>query len=64
MLSNIVFEVVVKIPDDTQIKQVIANHKFIKKKKKTLNVEAIFILPEGFQLALLNRIPSEFLKKR
>ncbi len=37
---NIVFEVVVKIPYDTQIKQVIANGK-----KRTLNVEVSFFYP-------------------
>jgi apocytochrome f len=58
ILPDIVFEVVVKIPYDTQIKQVIVHGK-----KRALNVRAILILPKGFQLALSNRIPPE-IKKR
>jgi apocytochrome f len=52
VLSNTVFEAVVKIPYDTQIKQVLANGK-----KGALNVGAVLILPEGFQLAPPDRIP-------
>jgi len=49
-----VFEAVVKIPYDTQIKQVLANGK-----KGALNVGAVLILPKGFQLAPPDRIPPE-----
>ncbi|KAH9530603.1 hypothetical protein CY35_20G011700 [Sphagnum magellanicum] len=54
VLPDTVFEVVVKIPYDTQIKQVLANGK-----KGALNVGAVLILPEGFQLAPPDRIPPE-----
>ncbi|KAH9556024.1 hypothetical protein CY35_07G003400 [Sphagnum magellanicum] len=54
VLPNTVFEDVVKIPYDTQIKQVLANGK-----KGALNVGAVLILPEGFQLAPPDRIPPE-----
>jgi apocytochrome f len=59
VLLDIVFEVVVKIPYDTQIKQVIVNGK-----KRALNVGAILILPEGFQLALLIVFLLNFKKRR
>lgn len=55
---NTVFEVVVKIPYDQQVKQVLANGK-----KGDLNVGAVLILPEGFQLAPADRIPEEMKKK-
>ncbi len=42
----------------TKKKQVIANGK-----KRALNVGMILILPEGFQLALLDRIPPEVKKE-
>nr|YP_009427225.1 cytochrome f [Onoclea sensibilis]ASU95904.1 cytochrome f [Onoclea sensibilis] len=58
VLPNTVFEAVVKIPYDTQIKQVLANGK-----KGGLNVGAVLILPEGFALAPSNRIPAEMKKK-
>nr|WVH13695.1 cytochrome f [Tectaria coadunata] len=54
VLPDTVFEAVVKIPYDTQIKQVLANGK-----KGGLNVGAVLILPEGFELAPPNRIPAE-----
>ena len=54
VLPNTVFEAVVKIPYDTQIKQVLANGK-----KGNLNVGAVLILPEGFQLAPEDRISPE-----
>nr|AND47824.1 apocytochrome f of cytochrome b6/f complex [Sphagnum strictum] len=54
VLPDTVFEAVVKIPYDTQIKQVLANGK-----KGALNVGAVLILPEGFQLAPPDRIPPE-----
>nr|YP_009549025.1 cytochrome f [Calciphilopteris ludens]AYW16000.1 cytochrome f [Calciphilopteris ludens] len=53
-----VFEAIVKIPYDTWIKQVLANGK-----KGGLNVGAVLILPEGFELAPPNRIPSQIKDK-
>lgn len=58
VLPNTVFEAVVKIPYDTQIKQVLANGK-----KGALNVGAVLILPEGFELAPAERIPPEMKEK-
>lgn len=58
VLPDTVFEAVVKIPYDTQIKQVLANGK-----KGGLNVGAVLILPEGFQLAPADRIPPEIQEK-
>lgn len=58
VLPNTVFEAVVKIPYDTQIKQVLANGK-----KGNLNVGAVLILPEGFQLAPDERISPELKEK-
>lgn len=58
VLPNTVFEAVVKIPYDKQIKQVVANGK-----KGDLNVGAIMILPEGFELAPPDRIPEEMKSK-
>ncbi|QHO46263.1 Cytochrome f [Arachis hypogaea] len=46
VLPDTVFEAVVRIPYDMQIKQVLANGK-----KGALNVGAVLILPEGFELA-------------
>nr|YP_010716136.1 cytochrome f [Crepidomanes latealatum]WDE75871.1 cytochrome f [Crepidomanes latealatum] len=54
VLPNTVFEAVVKIPYDMQIKQVLANGK-----RGGLNVGAVLILPEGFELAPSDRIPPE-----
>nr|YP_009548331.1 cytochrome f [Bommeria hispida]AYW15152.1 cytochrome f [Bommeria hispida] len=54
VLPDTVFEAIVKIPYDTWIKQVLANGK-----KGGLNVGAVLILPEGFELAPFNRIPNE-----
>jgi len=53
VLPNSVFEAVVKIPYDQQIKQVIA-----KGEKGALNVGAVLILPEGFKIA-----PKELLSE-
>jgi apocytochrome f len=50
VLPNTVFEAVVKIPYDLQVKQVLANGK-----KGGLNVGAVLILPEGFELAPVDR---------
>nr|YP_010447332.1 cytochrome f [Halimeda opuntia]UTN43252.1 cytochrome f [Halimeda opuntia] len=58
VLPDTVFEAVVKIPYDQQIEQVLGNGK-----KGPLNVGAVLILPEGFQLAPKDRISPE-LKKR
>lgn len=58
VLPNTVFEAVVKIPYDQQIQQVLGNGK-----KGPLNVGAVLILPEGFQLAPQNRISPEFKKR-
>jgi len=58
VLPDTVFEAVVKIPYDQQIKQVGANGK-----KAELNVGAVLILPEGFELAPSDRIPEEMKKK-
>ncbi|CAI0558555.1 unnamed protein product, partial [Linum tenue] len=46
ILPDTVFEAVVRIPYDMQVKQVLANGK-----KGALNVGAVLILPEGFELA-------------
>lgn len=58
VLPDTVFEAVVKIPYDQQVKQVLANGK-----KGDLNVGAVLVLPEGFELAPRDRISPE-LKKR
>jgi apocytochrome f len=54
VLPDTVFEAVVKIPYDKQIKQVGANGK-----KSDLNVGAVLMLPEGFEIAPPDRIPEE-----
>ncbi len=51
VLPDTVFEAVVRIPYDMQVKQVLANGK-----KGGLNVGAVLILPEGFELAPPDRI--------
>jgi len=58
VLPNTVFEAVVKIPYDSQVKQVLANGK-----KGSLNVGAVLISPDGFQLAPSNRISPEMKEK-
>nr|YP_010969993.1 cytochrome f [Taenitis blechnoides]WNR49206.1 cytochrome f [Taenitis blechnoides] len=58
VLPDTVFEAIVKIPYDTQIKQVLANGK-----KGGLNVGAVLILPEGFELAPSNRLSTEMKEK-
>ena len=58
VLPDTVFEAVVKIPYDQQVKQVLANGK-----KGDLNVGVVLVLPEGFELAPRDRISPE-LKKR
>jgi len=54
VLPDSVFEAVVKIPYDQQMKQVLGNGK-----KGGLNVGAILILPEGFQIAPPERLNEE-----
>ena len=58
VLPNTVFEAVVKIPYNHQVKQVLGNGK-----KGDLNVGAVLILPEGFSLAPTDRIPPELKEK-
>ena len=52
------FEAVVKIPYDQQVKQVLGNGK-----KGGLNVGAVLILPEGFQVAPPERMSAETKEK-
>lgn len=54
VLPDTVFEAVVKIPYDLKVKQVLGNGK-----KGGLNVGAVLILPEGFQVAPAERISDE-----
>lgn len=49
-----VFEAVVKVPYESQLKQVLANGK-----RGDLNAGAVLILPEGFRLAPADRITEE-----
>ncbi|KAM0062871.1 putative cytochrome f [Helianthus debilis subsp. tardiflorus] len=58
VLPDTVFEAVVRIPYDTQLKQVLANGK-----KGGLNVGVVLILPEGFELAHPDRISPEIKEK-
>ena len=58
VLPNTVFEAVVKIPYDQQVKQVLGNGK-----KGPLNVGAVLILPDGFEVAPSDRIPEEMKNK-
>nr|APW82644.1 cytochrome f [Citrullus lanatus] len=58
VLPDTVFEAVVRIPYDMQLKQVLANGK-----KGGLNVGAVLILPEGFELAPPDRISPEIKEK-
>nr|WOC91958.1 cytochrome f [Utricularia pubescens] len=58
VLPNTIFEAVVRIPYDKQVKQVLANGK-----KGGLNVGAVLILPEGFELAPSDRISPEMKEK-
>ena len=51
-------EAIVRIPYDMQVKQVLANGK-----KGALNVGAVLILPEGFELAPPDRISPEIKEK-
>ncbi|KAL8523772.1 hypothetical protein ACS0TY_013659 [Phlomoides rotata] len=58
VLLDTVFEAVVRIPYDKHVKQVLANGK-----KGGLNVGAVLILPEGFELAPPDRISPEMKEK-
>ncbi|XAR73184.1 hypothetical protein NMG60_11007069 [Bertholletia excelsa] len=58
VLPDIVFEAVVRIIYDMQLKQVLANGK-----KGALNVGAVLILPEGFELAPTERISPQMKEK-
>ena len=58
VLPNSVFEVEIKVPYDTSLKQVGANGK-----KADINVGGILILPKGFKLAAKNQIPAEVKEK-
>lgn len=58
VLPDTVFETVVRIPYDQQVKQVLGNGK-----PGDLNVGAILILPDNFQLAPPDRIPTEIKKQ-
>jgi apocytochrome f len=53
VLPNMVFEAVVHIPYDQQVKQVLRNGKLGR-----LNVGAVLILPDNFQIATPDRIPN------
>merc|ERR1711976_398584 len=54
VLPNIIFEATVNIPYDQQVKQVLRNGK-----SGELNVGAVLILPDGFQLASPERIDAQ-----
>lgn len=58
VLPNTVFEAVVKIPLDNQVKQVLGNGK-----QGGLNVGAVIVLPEGFKLAPSDRLTDELKEK-
>jgi apocytochrome f len=58
VLPNSVFEAVVEIPYDKDMKQVLGNGK-----KGALNVGAVLVLPEGFEIAPPDRIPNELKEK-
>jgi len=58
VLPDTVFEAVVKIPYDQQVKQVLGNGK-----KGALNVGAVLILPDGFSVAPPERISEEMKTK-
>ncbi|KAB2040564.1 hypothetical protein ES319_D02G092700v1, partial [Gossypium barbadense] len=58
VLPDTVFEAIVRIPYDMQLKQVLANGK-----KGALNVGAVLILPERFELAPPDRISPEMKEK-
>ena len=59
VLPDTIFEAVVSVPYDTSVRQVGADGK----KKATLNVGAVLILPEGFKLAPKERLSDEIKAK-
>jgi apocytochrome f len=58
VLPDTVFEASVSIPYDTSVRQIVASGA-----KGTLNVGAVLILPEGFQLAPKDRLSDEIKAK-
>nr|YP_009314949.1 Apocytochrome f [Scinaia undulata]SCW23404.1 Apocytochrome f [Scinaia undulata] len=58
VLPNTVFEAIVKIPYDSQSKQILGNGN-----KGPLNVGAVVILPKGFKLAPSNMMSEEMKSK-
>jgi len=58
VLPDSVFEAVVDIPYDKDVKQVLGNGK-----KGPLNVGAVLVLPDGFTIAPPERIPAEMKEK-
>jgi apocytochrome f len=58
VLPDSVFEAIVKIPYDKNVKQIQGNGKL-----GSLNVGAVVVLPEGFKLAPNNRITKEIKEK-
>ncbi len=58
VFPNTVFETVVKIPYDVSVKQVLGNGK-----TGGLNVGAVVVFPEGFELAPADKIPTELKAK-
>ncbi|KAJ4789775.1 Cytochrome f [Rhynchospora pubera] len=58
VLPDTLFEAIVRIPYDMQVKQVLANGK-----KEGLNAGAVLILPEGFELAPTDLILPELKEK-
>lgn len=58
VFPNTVFETVVKIPYDVSVKQVLGNGK-----TGGLNVGAVVVFPEGFELAPEDRMPAELKAK-
>nr|QUE30046.1 PetA [Erythrocladia irregularis] len=58
VLPNSVFELVVKVPYDTSLRQVIGSGQ-----KGPLNLGAVVVLPEGFKLASSNMLNEELKEK-
>jgi len=58
VLPNSIFEINLKVPYDTSLKQIGTNGK-----KADLNVGGIVILPKGFKLASKTQIPKEIKQK-
>lgn len=58
VLPNTVFEAVVEIPYDTNLRQIIGSGQ-----KAPLNIGAVVVLPEGFKLAPTTRLSQELKEK-